>query len=745
MMIRPIFRPHIRPVVVAGTGVFLLTEKGSRLLQGRLCEVLVPLIDGQRTVGDIVEVLSGDFPAAHIYYVLLMLERKGYVSEFRRQVPIVNANFWSLNGVDSRRIKSKLATVRVVIRSLSKRANTELLTNALAAVGVPTADKGELIVALVDDYLDPDLEGINAAAIATRRPWIVVKPTGCSPWIGPLFHPPKTGCWECLASRLRSHRDLERLLFQVDDCSVPECDTPLTRQIACDILAMEILKWIGSEEQCGISGTVISLDTCNWRTETHKLIQRPECPSCGVPPLRAEPAPIELKQATIKFAADGGYRCISPEETLERYAHHVSPITGTVRALYRHPHATPLIKVYLAVDTVPVSEGPRNVAGSKGYSAGKGMTEIQAKAGALCEALERYSGEYRGYEPTVVSTFTAIGDKAIHPNSCMLYSDRQYRCRAEINAVGSRFNRIPKPFDENIEVRWSSVWSLSRKEIRFVPTSYCYFEYKNHSNQLWDAEFCYPCSNGNAAGNTLEEALLQGLFELVERDSVGIWWYNWLRRPEVDLATFSEHYFDEIKEHYSQVGRQLWVIDLTTDLEIPTFAAISSKSVGAGPLLLGFGCHLDPRLAVARALTEINQMFLTVADAETNPANSSSSIDEEMATWMEKVNVTNQPCVLPDPSAARRTAGDYRLWREKDICAAIFECKANLQRQGLEILVLDQTRPEIGLPVVKVIVPGLRHFWPRFAPGRLYDVPVRMGWLAAPRKEEELNPISLWI
>jgi ribosomal protein S12 methylthiotransferase accessory factor len=60
--------------------------------------------------------------------------------------------------------------------------------------------------------------------------------------------------------------------------------------------------------------------------------------------------------------------------------------------------------------------------------------------------------------------------------------------------------------------------------------------------------------------------------------------------------------------------------------------------------------------------------------------------------------------------------------------------------KGLETLVLDQTRPDTGLHVVKVIVPGLRHFWARFAPGRLYDAPVQMGWLTEPLHEDELNP-----
>ncbi len=68
-------------------------------------------------------------------------------------------------------------------------------------------------------------------------------------------------------------------------------------------------------------------------------------------------------------------------------------------------------------------------------------------------------------------------------------------------------------------------------------------------------------------------------------------------------------------------------------------------------------------------------------------------------------------------------------------------CVALAKKAGHDVLVLDQTRPDIGVPVVRVIAPGLRHFYRRFAPGRLYDVPVRFGWLDAALKEDELNPI----
>jgi len=68
-------------------------------------------------------------------------------------------------------------------------------------------------------------------------------------------------------------------------------------------------------------------------------------------------------------------------------------------------------------------------------------------------------------------------------------------------------------------------------------------------------------------------------------------------------------------------------------------------------------------------------------------------------------------------------------------------CVSIAKRAGLDFLVLDQTRPDIEAPVVRVIVPGLRHFYRRFARGRLYDVPVELGLRDRPLEEHELNPI----
>jgi ribosomal protein S12 methylthiotransferase accessory factor len=70
----------------------------------------------------------------------------------------------------------------------------------------------------------------------------------------------------------------------------------------------------------------------------------------------------------------------------------------------------------------------------------------------------------------------------------------------------------------------------------------------------------------------------------------------------------------------------------------------------------------------------------------------------------------------------------------------VIACVDVADRAGLDFLVLNQTRPDIEVPIVRVIVPGLRHFYRRFAPGRLYDIPVKLGLLDRPRLESELTP-----
>ena len=133
------------------------------------------------------------------------------------------------------------------------------------------------------------------------------------------------------------------------------------------------------------------------------------------------------------------------------------------------------------------------------------------------------------------------------------------------------------PFDRSAEIEWSPVWSLRDEQFKYLPTSLLYFFYKGPRGEI------LADSNGCAAGNTLEEAIVQGFLELVERDSYAIWWYNRLQRAAVDLSQIGDAYVNDFRSSLPETGRRLWVLDITSDFEIPELCggdALDGKLAG---------------------------------------------------------------------------------------------------------------------------------------------------------------------
>jgi ribosomal protein S12 methylthiotransferase accessory factor len=237
------------------------------------------------------------------------------------------------------------------------------------------------------------------------------------------------------------------------------------------------------------------------------------------------------------------------------------------------------------------------------------------------------------------------------------------------------------------------------------------------------------------------------LLELIERDSTALWWYNRILRPGVDLASFQDPRVDQLLAAYRDRGRAVWVLDLTADLGIPAMVAVAApQEERQPPIIFGFGAHLDARIALGRALTEMHQMHLFLPETQAHLEKVIHKvIDKAPLEWLQSATLADHPYLAADPNAPRRVAADYpRLWSD-DLREDIHRLQSILEARGLEVLVLDQTRPDVDLKVVRVIVPGLRHFWARFAPGRLYDVPVELGWLPGPLREEELNPTAMFM
>jgi ribosomal protein S12 methylthiotransferase accessory factor len=744
MLNRPRFRPHFHVEVVPGEGVFLLSQARHSLLRGRLYELLAPWLDG-RTADDVCEQLRAEASPAEVYYALTQLERKDYLCEVEPALPASQAAFWSSQQVASRAAVQRLAERPVGVRAFGVEAGP--FRELLESLHVRLTDEGPIDVVLTDSALRGELQDCNAAALLEGRPWLLVKPVGRQVWIGPLFRPGTTACWECLAERLRANFPVAAYLqgrnghggAVVQD----RATTPATLQVGLGLAANAVASWIVRGESPELEGKLQTFDVPAWRMQTHTLIRLPFCPACGAGGSRLYQPPA-LTRGKKTYTSDGGHRVVGPEETLAQNGHHVSPITGAVPLLEQaSPDGDGVMHVYIAGSNSARTSRTLGQLRSdlRTMNSGKGTCDTQARASALCEGLERYSGIFRGDEPRRRARQIDLGSAAISLNDCLLFSERQYRDRDTRNAGAGRFSFIPVPLDPTEEVEWSPVWSLTRGEVRYLPTAFCYYDYPQSDERT----YCIACSNGCAAGNTLEEAILQGFLELVERDGVALWWYNRVRRPGVDLASFGEPYLERLRAYLQEHGREFWVLDLTADLGIPVFASITRRTDGLPEQIVpGFGAHLDPKIALLRAVTEMNQMLSSPLLGPRGKGTDKEPMDPDTAHWLDTATTANQPYLLPAEGLPRTVDSYARVWAD-DLADDVRACQALVERAGMEMLILDQTRPEVGLPVAKVIVPGLRHFWARLAPGRLYDVPARLGWLSRPLAEHELNPIPMFL
>jgi oxazoline/thiazoline synthase len=190
------------------------------------------------------------------------------------------------------------------------------------------------------------------------------------------------------------------------------------------------------------------------------------------------------------------------------------------------------------------------------------------------------------------------------------------------------------------------------------------------------------------------------------------------------------------------MGRSLWLLDLTTDLGVPTFVGVSHR-VGhpVEDIIIGFGAHLSPRLAAMRALTEVNQ-FLPAVETIGADGNTIYKYDDEATLdWWASATLAGDPWLAPHGTVHFESFVDRST---DDLAGNVEVCVEQARRCGLETIVIDQTRPDIELSVVKVVVPRLRHFWRRLGPGRLYDTPVRLGWVDAPTPEHGVNPRNVF-
>ena len=235
---------------------------------------------------------------------------------------------------------------------------------------------------------------------------------------------------------------------------------------------------------------------------------------------------------------------------------------------------------------------------------------------------------------------------------------------------------------------------------------------------------------GCGTGRTVQEALTHALLEWIERDAMAIWWENRLRRPAVLPESFESREIEEVVGGLRAIGRYLFLLDCTTDIGIPMYISVAPRFDGSEPLFAG-AAHFSAKVAAYKAASEVGQIW--------HAARNSGEATAAVRNWLLKETLITQPYLGP---VGFVEAPKEVAVRPPDIVGYIV---GRLEAAGLKAYSVDHSRTDVLWPTVRAIVPGLRHIWNRRAPGRLYDIPVKMGWLPVPLSEHDLNPTHCMI
>ncbi|MDD3985781.1 MAG: YcaO-related McrA-glycine thioamidation protein [Methanobacterium sp.] len=383
-----------------------------------------------------------------------------------------------------------------------------------------------------------------------------------------------------------------------------------------------------------------------------------------------------LKEVPVKYFGCT-HRAIAPDQTIKNVESKLR-IAGVTRVAEITHLDRVGVPVYSAIR-------PGAADGAVSIYAGKGATKTQAKASAMMESFERYSAELNkdSKQNFISGTFEDLERVAnyLHPESLIL----------------------PKIlFDpEKVELEWVLSTNIKDDNDILIPANAVYHPYTPKNN----IKLLQSNTNGLASGNMLEEAVFHGIMEVVERDAWSIFESKRVSKPEVNCENTENPIIKNILAKFKKAGINIKLVDLTADVKITTIAAVSDDTILKDPALLtlGVGTHLNPEIAVLRALTEVAQSRATQIHGTRE--------DTIRAVFMRKAGYERMKRINNHWFGETETT--IELSNMKNISGKSFKddietSKHLLNKCGFkDILYVDLTRKEIGIPVVRVLIPRM--------------------------------------
>lgn len=544
-------------------------------------------------------------------------------------------------------------------------------------------------------------------------------------YVGPLVGP-DSNCWDCFVARVEQCRVLERYAERtaILGASARKAAPAGWEWAAAWLLRKTMGPLPTPAERGTLDRKVASLRLTDFSTCEHTMLPIAGCARHAV----SEPKPVELVWSAPESRFTGRVRRTGAARRKADPV--VSPAIGLIRSVSSVRMANSRVTIARAVHSLPTPNlDLARFPYAEGW--GAGLSAASAEVAALGEALQEQATIYRGTEPCVRSSLTDL-EGAIHPNASMLFSERQYDRRAAVAASGPASECEPAkeidprpmwvlaPFDPLEAVDWCALWNLSKRRWQHLPSTLCWSHYPQTSKEVT----CLFDSNGCAAGTSLAEAAEVGLLELVERDAVAIWWYNKLVVPRIDRDN-SDAVTEPWFAFLATRGRSAWLLRITNDLAVPTYVACSVLSNTHSGLCVASASRYQDSEARAAALRELAHRILRW-----------DSAPESATRWLSKLDAE-----LPHLAGTHHPSfpADTVDFVQESSLSRLLE---RLNEHDLDVLVLNQSRAESPFACVKVVVPGLRHYWPRFGPGRLFSsafIAARGGYK---RNEEQLNATS---
>lgn len=382
--------------------------------------------------------------------------------------------------------------------------------------------------------------------------------------------------------------------------------------------------------------------------------------------------PIVLQDAFKTYTADQD-KIVSPEETVRRFRERLARLDlDILEEVRRIDNGRLGIPVYFSV----CGRDAREVIGTK-KQMGKGATPAQAQASAVMELAERFSFFSFVKNPAnfVVDTHARLGARAL-PFQAIATSVHDEQ-GADREAAERVFATIP--------MRWTEAYSLTRQTPVLLP-----FDWFYAINEF----------NGPSAGNCVEEALSQGICEIVERHVSSLVSRRRLAVPGIRPASASDPLVREMLAKYAANGIELRVQDFSLDTGIPSVGVLAwdpATFPAKSELVWTAGTTPSPEKAFSRALTEVAQL-----------AGDFNSGANYVASGLPKFTRLDQADYLMDPPS---TVDLNRLpdLAHDNIRVEVENLLATLARRGFDVMVIDTAHPQLAIPAFYTVIPGA-HF-----------------------------------